>query len=99
MYFLLLARCKHPTTSISERREYPKNLLNSESDCPVEPSAIFNETESAARLICDVRTYISSFGKCFVTPFTISDKSTAFCQTISFSNLNGIHCRFKSESR
>lgn len=43
------------TTSIPERIEYPKNLLNSGFDWPVEPSAIFSETESAARLICEVK--------------------------------------------
>ena len=39
------------TTSILERKEYLKNLINSLLDCPVEPSAIFRLTESAALLI------------------------------------------------
>ena len=41
----------HPTTSISDLSAIARNLLNSALLCPVEPSAIFKETESAALLI------------------------------------------------
>jgi hypothetical protein len=58
-----LPRCKQAITSIAERKDMPKNLLNSGVDCPVEPSAIFNAIESAALLICGDKTYSSLFGK------------------------------------
>ena len=50
------------TTSIFERKAYLKNLTNSLFDCPVEPSAIFKVTESAALFIYEVRTNSSSLG-------------------------------------
>lgn len=65
-----------------------KNRLNFAFDCPVDPSAICKETKSAARFICEVNSYISSFGKPFATVLTTADNSTVFCHTISFSNLN-----------
>ncbi len=54
-------------TSTPERIKKLKNLLNSAFVWPVDPSAKFNETESAALLICEVSTYNSSFGKVNVT--------------------------------
>lgn len=78
------------TTSIFERNAYLKNLTNSLLDCPVEPSAMFRFTESAALFICDVKIKSSSLGKYFVVLFTYDDSSKDFCQTRNCSNLNAI---------
>jgi hypothetical protein len=43
--FLLLAKYRQQTTSIPDRMEMDKNLLNSGFVWPVEPSAIFREME------------------------------------------------------
>ena len=47
-YFLFMARYNPLTTSSAERQAYRKKRACSAFDCPVDPSAIFNDTESAA---------------------------------------------------
>src|SRR3989339_1892668 len=67
------------------------NFLYSNSDCPMEPSEIFNATESTALRIWEVRLYISSLGNLRDNLKMFSPYSIAFCQIINFSNLNFIH--------
>ncbi len=88
--FRLFAINRHATTSIPDRNAYPKKLLNTAFVWPVQPSAIFNTTESAARLIWDVSIKSSSFGKLLVRMAISLVRSNAFCQTCKFSNLNAI---------
>lgn len=47
----------------------------------INPSAIFDGTETAHLLICDDKPYFSSAGKSTVVLYTTSTKSIAFCQT------------------
>ncbi|SIQ04447.1 hypothetical protein SAMN05880573_10290 [Chryseobacterium sp. RU33C] len=62
IYSLFLALYKQVTVSAKDRIEYPKNFLNSNFDCKIHHSEIFSAIESQARLICEVKLNISSFG-------------------------------------
>src|ERR1700722_18565551 len=89
--FLRFAMNRQATTSTADRSEYPRKLLKTALVWPVQPSAILSTTESAARLICEVRMNNSSLGKLLlVRIFISSDKSRAFCHTCKFSNLNAM---------
>jgi hypothetical protein len=80
MIFLPRAIKIHATISISERKAILRKRLNSKLVCPVDPSAIFKHTESAARLIWDDKTYNSSFGNFEATSLTRTESSKDFCQ-------------------
>ena len=79
---------KQVTTSAKERMEYPINFFCSGLDCPMDPSEIFKAIESDALHICEDKLNFSFAGKSEVYLSIISPKSIAFCQIISFSNLN-----------
>src|ERR1035437_5204190 len=66
------------------------NFLNSGFDCPIDPSEMFNAMESTALRICEERLHISSLWNLYDNRNILSPKSIAFCQIISFSNLNCI---------
>lgn len=62
-YAFLFAINKYETTLIADLKEDPRNQMNSGLVCPVEPSAIFNTTESAAFQIWLERLNNSKEGK------------------------------------
>ena len=64
------------------------NRAKSVSDDLDEPSAIFDDTETADRRNCRVSPNLSSAGKARVTVYMRSAYSTALCQTSNLSNLN-----------
>src|SRR4051794_32964873 len=81
-----MADCE--TTSKSEPVAISTNLAKSARDMRALPSAMLEETETAARRIWLVSPKRSESGKDLVREYTRSANSIERCQTSSFSKLN-----------